>query len=148
MNTLENLPGVTHANPFHLYDDEKRRPVKCDLVVNPAEAWAVATELTDAGPGLVLCPLTLATAVCTKYDIAPERLMLFVRYAYAADYESIYSLHFVAGGRDLFDGVRFVGATRQLVPQVDVPALLEALSTSQAPAVSMRAIRPVSVPRV
>lgn len=147
MNTLENLPGVVHVNPFHLYDDDKRQPVKCDLLVHPGQGWAVATELADGGPGLVMCPLTLATAICTQYSIEPEKLLLFTRYAYAADYQSIYTLHFGAGGRDLFDGVRFAGATRQLVPELDVPALIEALSTDQLPAASMKAIRPTSTAR-
>jgi len=142
MESLAALPGVVHANPFHLYDDDKRQPVKCDLVVHPGQGWAVATELADGGPGLVLCSLTLATSICSQYNIEPEKLALFVRYAYGTDYESIYSLHFAAGGRDLFDGVRFTGATRHLVPIVDVPALLDALSAGQG--TTRRALRPVA----
>jgi hypothetical protein len=142
MESLAALPGVVHANPFHLYDDDKRQPVKCDLVVQPAQGWAVATELADGGPGLVLCPLTLAT--CN--NIEPEKLALFVRYAYDTSYESIYSLHFAASGRDLFDGVRFTEATRHLVPIVDVPALLNVLSTGQT--ATWRALRPVCAARV
>lgn len=142
MEALFGLPGVVHDLPFHLYDDDKRQPVKCDLVVQPAQGWAVATELADGGPGLASCPLTLATAVCSKYDIEPERLVLLVRYAYGTNYESFYSLHFVAGGRDLFDGVRFVGPSRHLVPVADMPALMEALSTGQA--ATWKALRPAA----
>jgi hypothetical protein len=131
MNTLESIAGVTHTNPFHLYADEKRQPVKCDLVVQPAQGWAVATELSDGGPGLILCPLTLAAAICRDYSIEPEKLVLVVRYAFGADYENLYLLHFATGERDLFDAVRFSGPARHLVPQLDVPALLEALSTGQ-----------------
>ncbi|QKG59149.1 hypothetical protein GKZ68_20940 (plasmid) [Hymenobacter sp. BRD128] len=145
MNPFQAIPGVVHANPFHIYDDEKRRPVKCDLVVQPGQAWAVATELANEGPGLVLCPLTLASAICTQYSIEPEKLVLLVRYDYAADYESIYSLHFVAGGRDLFDGVRFAGATRNVVSPVDVPGLMEALRTGTTG--PWRALRPGSAAR-
>lgn len=141
MNALKNLPGITHTHPFHLYDDDKRQPVKCDLVVHPAQGWAVATELADGGPGLVMCPLTLAISICTEYRIEPEKLVLLVRYAYSTEYESIYSLHYAAGGRDLFDGVSFAGATRHLVPVVDVPALMKALSTGQV--ATWRALRSV-----
>lgn len=147
MEALANIAGVVQANPFHIYDDAKRQPVKCDLVVNPSQGWAVATELADGGPGLVLCPITLATAVCREYHIEPESLTLFVRYAFAANYESIYVLRFAAGGRDLFDGVRFEGANRQMVPTVDVPELMEALRAGQAPAATGRALRPVSAAR-
>lgn len=142
MESLAALPGVLHACPFHLYDDDKRQPVTCDLIVQPAQGWAVATELADGGPGLILCPLTLATAVCSKYTIGPEQLVLFVRYAYASDYESVYSLHFAAGGRDLFGGVRFAGATRHLVPVADLPTLMQDLSTGQAAV--WKALRPVA----
>jgi hypothetical protein len=144
MNTLQTIPGVTHTSPFHLYDDEKRQPVKCDLLVHPAQGWAVATELADGGPGLLLCPLTLATSICREYKIEPEKLVLFVRYAYGADYENIYALHFVEGGRDLFDTVRFTGASRQLVPLVDMPVLLEALRTGQA--ATWKPARPAASP--
>ena len=69
MNNLSTLAGVTHALPFHLYDDVKQQPTRCELVVHPAQGWAVATELENGTAGLSQCPVTLAAKVCQQFNI-------------------------------------------------------------------------------
>ena len=141
MNALHTLAGVTHALPFHLYDDVKRQPSRCELVVHPAQGWAVATELSDSGgPGLASCQLTLATKVCQEYGIDPEALTLFTRYAYTGSYENVYAVRFVSGERDLFDGIRFLGPRRDMLNPEDVTALVQQLTEGQAPAPNWRAL--------
>ena len=143
MNARHTLAGVTHALPFHLYDDVKRPPTRCELIVNPAQGWAVATEIPDTGtPGLAFCQVTLATKICQEYAIDPTGLTLFTRYAYAGSYENVYVVRFVSGERDLFDGIRFLGPRRDMLNPEDVTALVEQLTNGQAPALVWRAIPP------
>ncbi len=139
MNSLHTLAGVTHALPFHLYDDVKRQPTRCELVVHPGQGWAVATEMAG-GAGLAQCHLTLATLICQQYPIAPAALTLFTRYAYTTAHESIYAVRFGVGERDLFDDIRFVGPRREALNSEDVAALQQALTTGQAPAPGWRAL--------
>jgi hypothetical protein len=42
MLTLSELPDVRQVQPFHFYDAQ-HKPTKCDLLVNPAQGWAIAT---------------------------------------------------------------------------------------------------------
>lgn len=127
MDSLLQVPGVSHVPVFHLYDDEKRQPARCELLVNAAQQWAVATQISDGGPGLVLCHLTLAIKVCQLYPIEPGNLILFTRYTDHRTYQNVYSLHFTSGGRDLFGGISFTGVNRQPVPEVDTPGLIAQL---------------------
>lgn len=127
MDSLLQLAGVSHVPVFHLYDDEKRQPARCELLVNAAQRWAVATQITDGGPGLVLCHQTLAVKVCQLYPIEPGDLFLFTRYTDNATYQNVYSLHFTSGGRDLFGGIAFTGVNRRPVAEVDTDTLIKDL---------------------
>lgn len=140
MNSLSTLAGVTHALPFHLYDDVKREPTRCELVVHPAQGWAVATELEGTTTGLIQCQVTLATKICQEYGIDPLALTLLTRYAYTGNYENVYVVRFVSGERDLFDGIRFLGPRRDMLNPEDVTELVEQLSNGQAPAQQWRAL--------
>ena len=141
MNALHTLAGVTHALPFHLYDDVKRQPTRCELVVHPAQGWAVATELPDSGTaGLALCQVTLATKICQEYGIDPTALTLFTRYAYTGNYENVYAVRFVSAERDLFDGIRFLGARRDMLNPEEVTELVQQLTGGENPAPVWRAL--------
>lgn len=141
MNLLHTLAGVKHALPFDLFDDTRHQPTRCELVVHPAQGWAVATELPDSGTaGLALCQVTLATKLCQEYEIDPRALTLFTRYAYSAAHESVYAVRFVSGDRDLFDGVRFLGPRRDMLNPEDVAALVQQLTEGRAPAPVWRAL--------
>jgi hypothetical protein len=147
MNSLHLLADVTHVLPFHLYDDVKRQPTRCELVVHPGQGWAVASELPQtlqqpALIGLVQCHITLAAKICQEYNIEPGLLTLFTRYAYSDNYENVYAVRFGHGERDLFDGIRFVEPRRDMLNQEDVTALVEQLSSGQAPAQGWRALTP------
>lgn len=143
LDDLLQLPGVVHVPIFHFYDDEKRQPARCELLVAPALNWAVATELPDGGPGLARCHLTLAVKVCQLYPMEPGRLTLFTRYTDRQTYQNLYSLHFATGGRDLFDGVAFGGVSRRPVADLDAPFLLAALQAGEPLPVEWRAVQPV-----
>lgn len=152
MNSLHLLADVTHVLPFHLYDDVKRQPTRCELVVQPAQGWAVATELPQtlqqpALIGLVQCHVTLAAKVCQEYNIEPSSLTLFTRYAYSDNYENVYAVHFGHGERDLFDGIRFLEPRRVMLNQEDVGALVVQLRSGQAPPPAWRALAPTSAPK-
>lgn len=141
MNSLVTLAGVTHALPFHLYDDVKQAPTRCEVVVHPEQGWAVATELAEGGAaGLAQCPLTLAAKICQEYSIDPQALALFTRYAYTGNYENVYAVRFVSGERDLFDGIRFLGPRRDMLSPEEVDMLVQQLSSGQAPAPEWRAL--------
>ena len=145
MDALLQLPGVDHVPVFHIYDDEKRQPARCELMVAPALGWAVATQLYDGGPGLVVCHQTLAVKVCQLYPIAPERLVLFTRYADPErTYQNLYSLHFASGGRDLFNEISFVGPTRRPVAELDTPFLMQALQAGEPLPAEWRALQRVA----
>lgn len=81
MQDFRQLPGVYQVQPFHFFDPH-HQPTRCELVVQPAQGWAVATELPDAkGAGLMYSLTTLAAKICQEYEVAPAQLSLFVRYA-------------------------------------------------------------------
>jgi len=143
MDTLQQQPGFVHVPIFHFYDDEKRQPARCELLVAPALNWAVATELSNGGPGLVGCHLTLAVKVCQTYPIEPSRLSLFTRYTDHITYQNWYCLHFAAGGRDLFEGVLFSGVSRRRIADLDVPLLVQALNGGEPLPPEWRAVQPV-----
>ena len=140
MKSLSTLTGIIHSLPFHFYDDDKQQPARCELVVHPAQGWAVATELESETTGLSQCQLTLAARICQQYNIEPQDLALFTRYAYTDTYENVYVLHFVSGERDLFDGIRFMGPCRERLTLADVDALVARLREGQAPAPQWRAL--------
>ena len=141
MDALLQVPGVVHVPIFHFYDDEKRQPARCELLVAPDLGWAVATELADGGPGLVKCHLTLAVRVCQHYPIEPSLLTLFTRYTDQSTYQNLYSLHFATGGRDLFEGVAFGGVSRRAVADADTPFLIQALQSREPLPVEWRAVQ-------
>ena len=152
MNSLHLLADVTHVLPFHLYDDVKRQPTRCELVVHPAQGWAVASELPQtlqqpALIGLVQCHITLAAKICQEYNIEPSALTLFTRYAYSDNFENVYAVHFGHGERDLFDGVRFVEPRRGMLNQEDAAALAVQLRSGQAPAPVWRALASAPAPK-
>jgi hypothetical protein len=131
---------VRQAQPFHFFDPH-HQPTKCELVVCPAQGWAVATELPDAkGAGLMHSLTTLASKVCTEYNIAPAQLSLFARYAYSDEATGWYMVRFDHSDRDLFDGVRFLAPTRKEVPPDVAGVLLKELASGQAPALEWRAV--------
>lgn len=134
------LAGVTHAMPFHLYDDVNQQPTRCELVVHPVQGWAVATELESGTAGLVQCHMTLASKICQQYNIEPQALTLFTRYNYTGNYENVYVVRFVSGTRDLFDGVRFIGPYRNILCIEDIHTLVQQLSTGQNAAPQWRAL--------
>ncbi|MDF7815276.1 hypothetical protein [Hymenobacter sp. YC55] len=130
MEALLQMPCVVHVPQFHLYDDEKRQPASCELMVAPALGWAIATELIDGGPGLARCHQTLAIKVCQQYPIEPGVLTLFTRYTDRKTYENLYVLHFASGGRDLFNDITFVGSTRRPVAELDTPFVVQMLQAA------------------
>jgi hypothetical protein len=143
MDYLLHIPGALHVPIFHIYD-EKRQPARCELLVAPDLGWAVATQLNEGGPGLVICHQTLAIKVCQLYPIEPERLVLFTRYTDLRTYQNVYSLHFASGGRDLFNEISFVGPTRRAVAELDTPFLLQALQSGEPLPPEWRALQPVA----
>ncbi|UPL51274.1 hypothetical protein [Hymenobacter sublimis] len=141
LDALYTLPDVIHALPFYLYDDVKRQPARCELVVHPAHGWTVATELEQGAVGsLMQCPVTLAAKVCQQYGIAPGALSLFTRYAYSSNYENVYAVRFGHGERDLFNDVSFLAPRRDMLSPEDVAALVQALQQGKAPAPNWRAL--------
>lgn len=143
MDLLLEVPGVSHVPVFHLYDDEKRQPARCELLVHVGQRWAVATQITDGGPGLVLCHQTLAVKICESYPIEPGELFLFTRYTDHASYQNLYSLHFATGGRDLFGGFAFTGVNRRPVAEVDTELLIKDLREGNELAQELRAVQHV-----
>lgn len=116
MKTLEQLPGVEQESTFR-FTDAANKPAQCELLVSRSRKWAVATEQHYAG---IAGPLAgsapgLAAKVCEKYGIEPDELVLFTHYVYGSSYESWYVVRFAGGGRDLFEGIRFVGPSRELL---------------------------------
>lgn len=145
MNALHTLPEVLHALPFHFYDDVKRQPARCELVVHPSHGWAVATELEKGVVGsLVQCHASLAAKICQEYEIAPGALTLFTRYAYSSNYENVYAVRFGHGERDLFNDVRFLAPRRDLLSPEDIADLVQTLQRGEAPAPGWRALATVA----
>jgi len=142
MKTLSQLPSVTYALLF-AFSDPHHQQTNCELVVHPDQGWAVATELPEApGAGLMQSLTTLASQICTKYGIQPQRLSLFARYAYPEDAIGWYVVRFDHSDPDLFAGVRFlVPSRKELKPDV-AGLLLEQLARGQALAPEWRAIGP------
>jgi hypothetical protein len=139
MLTLSELPDVRQVQPFHFYDAQ-HKPTKCDLLVNPAQGWAIATDRPDAGgAGLMQSFATLAAKICQDYQVEPGQLMLLVRYAYDNDFSSLYVVHFAHGERDLFEGVRFLTPRRQELPPEAAAELLEQLQSGHGPSSTLRA---------
>lgn len=141
MHALHTLPGVIHALPFHLSDDVRRRPARCELVAHPTDGWAVATELAEGTAGSLLqCPLTLAATVCQQFGIAPGALALFTRYAYSSNCENVYAVRFGHGEQDLFNDIRFLAPRRNLLTREEIAGLLETLRHGRKPAPTWRAL--------
>ena len=139
MLSFSELPNVRQVQPFHFYDAQQK-PTKCDLLVNPAQGWAIATDRPDAGgAGLMQSFAPLAAKICQEYQIDPAQLTLLVRYAYDNDFSSLYVVYFAHGERDLFDGVRFLTPKRQELPPAAAAELLEQLHSGQAPSSTLRA---------
>ena len=140
MDTLNQVAGVQQVQPFHFFTASSQ-PTRCDLLVNPAQKWAIATELTQAGyTGLAQCHITLATKICQEYEIEPETLILFTRYAYVPDYSSLYVVRFAHGSRDFFEGVHFVTPYRDTLTDDQAAQLVQQLSAGQAPPAAWRAL--------
>ena len=140
MNSLSTLAGVTHALPFHLYGDVKQLPTRCELVVHPVQGWPVATELNNGTTGLIQCQVTLATKICQEFGIAPEAPTLLTRYACTGNYENVSVVRFVSGKRDLFDGIRFLRPRRDMLKPEDMDALVQQLTTGEAPEPGWRSL--------
>jgi len=146
MKTLSQLPDVRHEQPFHFFDTH-HQPTLCELVVHPANGWAVATELPDAkGAGLMYSLTTLASKVCTEFEIEPAQFSLFARYAYADELKGLHLVQFGHSDRDLFEGIRFLAPTRRELLTDVVGVLLQQLTTGQALALEWRAVPALSGP--
>lgn len=140
METLLQIPGIQQIQPFHFLDSN-HQPTKCNLLVHPAQGWAIATELHLAGQTPIqYCALTLASKVCQEFSIDPTALALFSRYDYG-EVASYYVLHFVHGGPDLFFGISFLGPLRDVLPQEQAEQLFQQLAAGQQPAPELRALR-------
>jgi hypothetical protein len=140
MLSFSDVAAVREVQPFN-FSDAQRKPRTCDLLVNPAQGWAIATESADAeGAGLMQSFAPLAAKICQEYQIEPAQLTLFVRYAYDNAFTSLYVVHFAHGERDLFEGVRFLTPRRQELPFEAAAELLEQLQSGQAPSPTLRAI--------
>jgi hypothetical protein len=141
MESLLDIPGIQEKKPFHFFDAQAQ-PTRCDLVVSPAQGWAIATELPQTGrAGLNQCPQTLAAKICGEYGIAPSLLLLLIRYAYP-DADSYFVVRFVQGGADLFDGFTFIGPRREPLDPNQVEELFHQLKAGQEPQPLLRAIQP------
>lgn len=146
METLLSLPSILEKKPFHFFDAQAQ-PTRCDLIVSPAQGWAIATELPQTGrAGLNQCPQTLAAKICGEYGIAPGMLILLIRYAYP-DADSYFVVRFVQGGADLFDGLTFIGPSREPLDPDQVAELFQQLTAGEAPQPLLRAIQPLTSSR-
>ncbi|MCC2548480.1 hypothetical protein LJY25_18680 [Hymenobacter sp. BT175] len=140
METLLSIPGLQQAHPFHFFDI-RAQPTRCDLVVHPAHGWAIATELPAAGrSGILDCAENLAAKICDEYGIAPNELVLVVRYVYPKT-DSYFLYRFVHGARDLFGGFTFIGAHREPLDPEYAGQLLERFLLGEKPGPEMRAIQ-------
>lgn len=140
METLLQIPGIQNIEPFHFFDTE-HKPTQCNLLVHPAQGWAIATELHKAGQTTIqFCALTLASKVCQDFNIDPTALALFSRYDYGG-IANYYVLHFVHGGPDLFFGISFLGPMRDVLPQEQAEELFQQLVAGQRPGPELRALR-------
>ena len=117
MLSFSDVAAVREVQPFHFLDAQ-RKTIACDLLVNPAQVWAIATERPDAeGAGLMQSFAPLAAKICQDYQLDPAQFTLLVRYAYDNDFTSLYVVHFAQGERDLFEGVRFLAPACGGIPQ-------------------------------
>lgn len=125
LDSLRQVPGVESVSPFHFVDGQGKQ-TQCGLLVNSGAQWVMATDW----PGqvsLVQCTHSLAESVCNRFELDPGRVVLLTCYAYAGQL-NLYSLHFRAGARDLFQQVRFIGGERRAIHPADVLALLRQLA--------------------
>lgn len=141
MENLLTIPGIKQVRPLHFFDAQAQ-PTRCNLLVHPAQGWAITTELPQAGrAGIGQCPQTLAAKICGEYGIAPAALVLLARYAYP-DADSYFLVRFVQGGADLFDGFTFIGPHREPLDPHQVAVLFNQLVAGEQPAPNWRAIQP------
>lgn len=139
--SLVAQPGVNHALPFFLPDESRSERVRCELVVHPALGWAIATEIEAPDSAVLVRSLVnLATQVCLDYGIDPCQLVLFIRYAFTPAYENLYAVRFGAGGRDLFNGVRFCDPRRELLNLEQLTLLEQSLLSGQGSLLHWRAL--------
>ena len=140
LEKLRNIPGVQLAQPFH-FTGLRAQVAQCDLVVHPAQGWAIATEPPLArGTGFNECAENLAGKICEDYDIAPTALVLIAHYVYAAkDY--YFQYHFVHGDHDVFGGITFIGAHRKPLDPEQAVQLLQQLLAGREPGPEMIAIQ-------
>ena len=140
MENLLHISGIQQLKPVHFFNTD-HQPTRCDLLVHPAQGWAIATELHPAGqPGLVHCALTLASKICQEFRIDPAVLALLSRHEYNS-FASYNVLHFVHGGPDLFLGISFLGPLRNPLPMEQAEQLFQQLSAGQPPGPELRALR-------
>jgi hypothetical protein len=139
MDFLTEVTQAQQVQPF-LFPDSNSKPTKCNLLVSPAQKWAIATELPAGGTGLIHCHISLAAAICKEYDIEPEALMLFIRYTYAEQHSDMYVVRFGHGSRDFFEGVHFVAPQREQLTEDEAAQLVQEVSNGRAPASHWRAL--------
>jgi hypothetical protein len=140
LEKLRSIPGVHLAQPFH-FIGVCAQPAQCDLVVNPAQGWAIATEPPQAGQtGFNECAESLAAKICEDYDIAPTGLVLIAHYVYAGKYY-YFRYHFVHGDHDIFGGITFIGAHRKPLAPEQVALFLQQLIAGDQPEPEMIAIQ-------
>ncbi|QNE42302.1 hypothetical protein F1C16_22010 (plasmid) [Hymenobacter sp. NBH84] len=140
MENLRNIPGVQMAPSFN-FTGVRAQLAQCDLVVHPAQGWAIATEPPEARvTGFNECAENLAAKICIEYDIAPTALVLVAHYVYAGN-EYYFLYHFVHGDHDIFGGITFIGAHRKLLDAGQVAQLLQHLLAGGQPGPEMIAIQ-------
>lgn len=140
MDFLTQVTQAQQVQPFH-FSDPHNQPARCNLVVSPAQGWAIATELSaSGGTGLIHCHISLAARICQEYDIQPEALALFTRYTYAETHADMYVVRFGHGSRDFFEGVHFVAPSREQLTEDEAAHLVQVLAGGRAPSPVWRAI--------
>lgn len=144
IESLRQVPGVQHVPTFHFFDDELK-PVQCELLVSPQQGWAVATEHPEAstlrGGPISRGVIQLAAKICQEYAIEPDALILLARYCYPGGQDSVLIVRFAQGSRDLFEMVRFVGPSREVIPDEQLAAVVQELQLPESPAPGWRAVK-------
>ncbi len=140
LEKLRSIPGIQLTQPFH-FTGVGAQLAQCDLVVNPPQGWAIATEPPQARhTGFNECAESLAAKICEDYDIAPTALVLLAHYVYAG--RGYYFLYrFVHGDHDILGGITFIGGHREPLDPAQVVQLEQHLVAGGQPGPELIAIQ-------